>query len=407
MMKKNAITKRILALATSFIVVASTVLSNGFTSLAADSDFKQVVKPDELADKQISATFDPADYGYRHTSALGTPGYFHIFTSGTFTQLSHVHGNFSAKYYNSGGRDSGIRVQYNMDNVDYAQNVMSEINLTEDRDYFLLGSDYILEAGQNSGEYIITDGVTKYEEINGKYYYIAIDKDSVNAPFINFSKEKEALVTKSVNAAAAAEAKYFVVDDENNGGILLDTSDNDGLYVVNVKYSQIKNWNKFHLRMTDLTGVEALTPEMKKLFTSTDTYVRYNYGDNTKTVVVNINMEGNDDREIKAQSYGWYQGPSASGDLNEEIICGEQSIERTYCNVLWNIHNNGAAYTGTLTFSNKWLGAVLAPEAGLYMKQNADGMFMCKDFIQEAETHAFRMHRVLLNLRILTTVPII
>ncbi|MBR4965174.1 MAG: hypothetical protein IKY53_01635, partial [Lachnospiraceae bacterium] len=351
---------------------------------------KQVVKPDHLQDKQISATFNPSDFDYHFTSSFGTPGYFHIFTSGEYKQTGHVHGNFASKIYNPGGKDSGIRVEYAVNNVDYAQTIISGVNFTQDRDYFIMGSKYTLDNSANQATYKLTDGTTEYASINNRPYYFAIDKDSANAPFINFEKEQSAMIQKSKTAAAAENSKYFVIDDMNNGGVLIDTSGGESIYVVDLTYEQIKSWNALHIKTGDLKNETELTNDIKNRFCNSSEYAVFNYGDTSKTVVINIDMGDNQDKSINTQIYGRYEGPSFRGNVTiGDMQPSETNVELTSCNVLWNLHSNGDAYTGTATFEKRWFGMILAPAAGLFMKQNADGSFICRDFTHAAETHAW------------------
>ena len=388
-MKKAAIFKRVLSIVTSAVVVATTVLSGSTAVYAADADFKQVVKPDHMADKQISATFNPSDFGYYFTSSLGTPGYFHVFASGRYTQTGHVHGNIASKYYNPDGKDSGIRTEYPVNSVDYAQNIESNINFSDGRDYFIMGSKYSLDNSANQAQYNLTDGANTYATINNRPYFLAVDKDSNSAPFINFEKEQAAMVQKSKTAAAAETTKYLVINDENRGGILLDTSAGDSIYVVNLTYEQIKNWAQIHIKTADLSAVDEVTQEITDNFKG-NTYSVFNFGDTSKTVIVNIDMGGNADRRINAQVHGRYEGPSMNGNVTRNsMVPGETAILLTSCNVLWNLHSNGEAYTGTATFANNWFGMILAPAAGLFMEASADGSFICRDFSHRSETHAW------------------
>ncbi len=412
-MKKRAIITKLLSFATAFTVAATTILANGATAVAADGDrFAQELIPDGYA--PISEVFTPSEFGYGNANVLGIPGYFHIFTSGSYIQNGHVHGNFAAGKYIGNNIDSGIRTQFARNSVDYAQTLEGTMNITPSRNYVILGSGYsIAENSGATGVYQILDAASGlHGEFNNIISYIAVEKNTAEAPFINIANESAKLQAISNTALASpAPAKYFIINDEqnNNYGILIDINgkDENGVYTINLDYADIidagdQTVKDFYIRTADLSNVEALTPEMIQTFgacskDSNDVaYPMFNFGDASQTLWINFNV-GAGERNILIRPHGWYNGPAdvesngtyTASTIDARMGYDEKNILKHVSNVIWNLNADGSAYGSKATFAAEWIGSVLAPLASLHMNANAEGSFFCVNFSQNGETHAW------------------
>ena len=355
-MKKSRVFRKTLSVLAATAIAASTVFSNGFVTKAADEDFKEVFKSTGQEEKQISTPFLPSDFDMNYTSSLGIPGYFHIFASGTYTQTTHVHGNFAAANYDGNGIDSGLRAHYYTSNIDYAQKLTGNMNITPERNFIVLGNDYAVVQNPDNTYSVKDSANNTYSTFNNKISYIAVEKDTANSPYINIASESSMLADKSRMIASATPSKFFVVKDMNNGGILIDSADADGNYVINLKYEDIVNMNQFYIRTADLTGVDGLTDEMKAKFQNSlgvagnkGEYPLFNFGDASQTLIINIDMQGNDNRELTIRPYGWYNGPAVEYDkdgvasdiiIDREMEFNENNILKKCSNILWNFHSN-------------------------------------------------------------------
>ncbi len=412
-MKKRAIITKLLSFATAFTVAATTILANGATAVAADGDrFAQELIPDGYA--PISEVFTPSEFGYGNANVLGVPGYFHIFASGVYTQSGHVHGNFAASKYVGNNIDSGIRAHFARKSVDYAQTLEGTINITESRNYVVLGSGYsIAEKPGATGVYKILDAANGlHSEFNNKISYIAVEKNTAEAPFVNIANEASKLQVISGTALTApAPAKYFIINDEqnNNYGILIDTNGKDanGVYTINLNYADIidaddQTVKDFYIRTADLSDIEALTPEMIQTFgacskdSNNVAYPMFNFGDASQTLWINFNV-GAGDRNILIRPHGWYNGAAdvesngsyTTTTVDSRMGYDEKNILKHVSNVIWNLNADGSAYGNKATFAAEWIGSVLAPKASLHMDANAEGSFFCVNFSQKGETHAW------------------
>ena len=304
------------------------------------------------------AKTDDGSYVLQDRSTAELMGDFGVICFDTLNVQTHLHSNFITKTLNANS-NSGLRNSYGVYEEFYFENAEKMNGCVSDVDTDTLYTGADIRRAEDGSVYIIMNNGSEIKldrpanvktdaELaeEGEYSKYA-DMSDIQRRFIDYSQELK------TRADTVGTVDIDLDGDINNRRI---TVNGDGMHVVSMDYSRMSaNTNPIYFEFPD-------------------------YDDGT-VLLMNIDMSGAKDVAF---------GDMILGSKNDAKENDNGNYFNSYNRMYFNFYDSSAAdgqFSGSITFSGRGFGTVLAPKASVNLGHNWDGCVVSEVFSNGGEFH--------------------
>ena len=262
---------------------------------------------------------------------------------------AHFHGNFLVNKVKMNS-NCGLKSEYN----------------TNEAFYFASAESLNASISEVGSDILYTSAVCKTENNENR---IALDSGAyfkIDRPRTVISDADQSVKYVDLNDVKSKFITYNqeITSHSPDGNVTLDFSDQNSRQ-IKVNSGEV---NYINISYDDLHA-------------DTNTYIEFSDLNNNDILVINVDMKGQTD----AQLHGMILGAKDSGIANSE-----SNFTKKYNRIFYNIYDSSKSdkqYEGTLTFSERGFGTVIAPSANIIMASNWDGTIIANQFTNGAQYH--------------------
>ncbi len=262
---------------------------------------------------------------------------------------AHFHGNFLVNKVKMNS-NCGLKSEYNTYEAFYFASAESLNASISEVGSDILYTSAVCKTENNENRIALDDGA--YFKIDRPRTVISDADQSVKYVDLNDVKSKFITYNQEITSHSTDGNVTLNFSDQNSRQIKVNSGE---VNYINISYDD--------------------------LHADTNTYIEFSDLNNNDILVVNVDMKGQTDAKL----HGMILGAKDS-----EIANSESNFTKKYNRIFYNIYDSSKSdkqYEGTLTFSERGFGTVIAPSANIIMASNWDGTIIANQFTNGAQYH--------------------
>ncbi|HCJ07700.1 MAG TPA: hypothetical protein DHV96_04850 [Lachnospiraceae bacterium] len=262
---------------------------------------------------------------------------------------AHFHGNFLVNKVKMNS-NCGLKSEYNTYEAFYFASAESLNASISEVGSDILYTSAVCKTENNENRIVLDDGA--YFKIDRPRTVISDADQSVKYVDLNDVKSKFIIYNQEITSHSSDGNVTLNFSDQNSRQIRVNSGE---VNYINISYDD--------------------------LHADTNTYIEFSDLNNNDILVINVDMKGQTDAKL----HGMILGAKDS-----EIANSESNFTKKYNRIFYNIYDSSKSdkqYEGTLTFSERGFGTVIAPSANIIMASNWDGTIIANQFTNGAQYH--------------------